>query len=447
VLRHHNPQLEGLFLAEHMRAGVAAGGRLGDWGVLVRTRRQAETLVGVLRTAGLSARLGARSDWERQPAVRWLRSALQLAWNPQDSTEIQTLLTDPQLGLLIRKQWPARAWQTLVASEPTGDLRLVVADWLDTLPVPGKSPTGTAGLDRRDRQWAAAWLRKLVQLPVLLDETTEPLAPAIWRGLQLEEVLRPASAQYDDKVALVRRWLAALDQGWQHWQQGLGDPPLRPSLALPQLLAIAELGGLPALQDQLAATDRGNAEEDAVSVLTLHASKGLEFRHVVISGCNEGLLPLRSSRAAPTTTQEDPAAEERRLFYVGLTRARDTVQLSWHGQPALPQAQPEPSALLYTIPAHLWTEALPTPMVPVPSAPQTVQAPESASGSVAVDLVAADPSAPATGAFAVGERVRHARYGQGEVTAVTADDVTAQFGKLGAKTFALLLCPLTKVAQ
>jgi hypothetical protein len=62
-------------------------------------------------------------------------------------------------------------------------------------------------------------------------------------------------------------------------------------------------------------------------------------------------------------------------------------------------------------------------------------------------LVAADPSAPATGAFAVGERVRHARYGQGEVTAVTADDVTAQFGKLGAKTFALLLCPLTKVAQ
>ena len=462
VLRHHNTQLEGLFLAEHMRAGVAAGGRLGDWGVLVRTRRQAETLVGVLRTAGVAARLGARSDWERQPAVRWVRSALQLAWNPQDASEVQTLLTDPQLGLLARKQWPARSWQALLDSQPTGDLRLIVADWLDTPPtaaknarntgakaataIAAKAARDTAGMDRRDRQWAAAWLRRLAHLPALLDETAEPLDDLVWRGMQLDEVLRPTSAQYDDRVALVRRWLAALGHGWQHWQHGLGDQRLIPSLALPQLLALAELGGLPALQDQQAAIDRGSSEDDAVAVLTLHASKGLEFRHVVISGCNEGLLPLRSSRTAGTATQEDPAAEERRLFYVGLTRARDTVQLSWHGQPALPQAQPEPSALLYAIPAHLWTEALPAPLVPVAAVPQAVQTPDTPDPAFDSALAMADQPVSAAGAFAVGEGVRHARYGQGEVTAITADEVTARFGKLGTKTFALLLCPLTKLS-
>ncbi len=68
---------------------------------------------------------------------------------------------------------------------------------------------------------------------------------------------------------------------------------------------------------------------DRVSLLTLHASKGLEFALVFLVGCEDGLLPMRfgpASRAVPA--QAEAEAEERRLFFVGITRARDRLVLS-----------------------------------------------------------------------------------------------------------------------
>ncbi|MCS7082563.1 MAG: UvrD-helicase domain-containing protein [Bacteroidota bacterium] len=64
---------------------------------------------------------------------------------------------------------------------------------------------------------------------------------------------------------------------------------------------------------------------DRVSLLTLHAAKGLEFRTVFLIGCEEGLLPLRFGSDEPASAE----AEERRLFFVGLTRARDQVLISY----------------------------------------------------------------------------------------------------------------------
>lgn len=63
---------------------------------------------------------------------------------------------------------------------------------------------------------------------------------------------------------------------------------------------------------------------DAVQLMTLHAAKGLEFPVVIIAGLNEGLLPLLRA----TTTERDNA-EERRLFYVGITRARERLLLTY----------------------------------------------------------------------------------------------------------------------
>lgn len=70
--------------------------------------------------------------------------------------------------------------------------------------------------------------------------------------------------------------------------------------------------------------DLWDPRAEKVSLLTLHASKGLEFPVVFITGCENGLLPLRWS-----TTREGDVAEERRLFFVGMTRAREKLVLSW----------------------------------------------------------------------------------------------------------------------
>ena len=68
----------------------------------------------------------------------------------------------------------------------------------------------------------------------------------------------------------------------------------------------------------------GNSEKSNVYVMTLHASKGLEFDSVWILNANEGLIPYRKA------VEKGMDEEERRLFYVGMTRAKDRLIISCH---------------------------------------------------------------------------------------------------------------------
>ncbi|BAL93291.1 putative UvrD/REP helicase [Actinoplanes missouriensis 431] len=86
---------------------------------------------------------------------------------------------------------------------------------------------------------------------------------------------------------------------------------------LPQFLQQLETG---------AEVDALDPRAEAVNLLTLHAAKGLEFPVVFLVGCEDGLLPLRWPGSTPT---DDEIAEERRLFFVGLTRAQDRLYVSY----------------------------------------------------------------------------------------------------------------------
>jgi DNA helicase II / ATP-dependent DNA helicase PcrA len=109
--------------------------------------------------------------------------------------------------------------------------------------------------------------------------------------------------------------------------------------------------------------DVWDARADAVALLTLHAAKGLEFAFVFIVGLEDGVLPLRWSKAEDAA--DDELAEERRLFYVGMTRAKDRLVLSraakrlWRGR----VREQKPSPFLADIEAelvkHQRTELLP----------------------------------------------------------------------------------------
>jgi superfamily I DNA/RNA helicase len=88
--------------------------------------------------------------------------------------------------------------------------------------------------------------------------------------------------------------------------------------------------------------DTWDPRADRISLLTLHAAKGLEFPVVFLAGCEDGLLPLRfGPRPSPEET-----AEERRLFFVGMTRARSHLFLTharrraWRG--SVREAEPSP---------------------------------------------------------------------------------------------------------
>ena len=70
-------------------------------------------------------------------------------------------------------------------------------------------------------------------------------------------------------------------------------------------------------------------EADQVTLSTLHASKGLEWPHVILAGVNEGLLPFKPDDDGDGAALALRIQEERRLMYVGITRAQQTLVVSW----------------------------------------------------------------------------------------------------------------------
>ena len=191
---------------------------------------------------------------------------------------------------------------------------------------------------------------------------------------------------------------------------------------------------------------------DAVRLSTLHAAKGLEWRYVFLSGINQGLLPL--GRGFHLDVAHD--AEERRLLFVGITRAKDCVEISYHARPHEPRAVGEPSDFLSALPAEFvdWSQGIETalPQVVKPRAEVPNESPAESPTAIAAPPAgppADEPSAASSRAAAAGwqagQAVRHPRYGAGVVVAVLKDTLDCNFGKLGIRSFPVALCPLQRL--
>ncbi|MCJ7792257.1 MAG: DNA helicase PcrA [Dehalococcoidia bacterium] len=180
-----------------------------------------------------------------------------------------------------------------------------------------------------------------------------------------------------------------------------------------------------------------NEKADAVTLITLHQAKGLEFSAVFIVGLEEGILPHRKSFDDPEQMEE-----ERRLCYVGITRAKKRLYLLRSYRRSLfgsSTANP-PSRLLQDISPHLisprglWEES-PTPVVS-PDFNRDSQP-------------SLRPSS--TPALRVGDHVRHSKFGPGIVMNCnpTKDDqeLTVAFEEAGVKKLLASLAPLEKIEK
>ena len=194
---------------------------------------------------------------------------------------------------------------------------------------------------------------------------------------------------------------------------------------LAELRSIAEIhaaarGTLRSLVESLAIDSPESAADDGVHLMSLHAAKGLEYRVVFLCGLEEGVLPHeRASR------RRDSIEEERRLCYVGMTRAMQRLYLSY-AQMRLQSGQRSaggPSRFIKEI-------GLQNMVVRVSSASQRK---------------------PRLSGVAVGERVRHIRWGSGTVELVqgTGHDtlITVAFDLVGRKRLQLCHAPLSHLAE
>ncbi len=181
-----------------------------------------------------------------------------------------------------------------------------------------------------------------------------------------------------------------------------------------------------------------------VSLMTLHAAKGLEFSTVFLTGMEEGLFPHSQTLGEP-----DDMEEERRLCYVGITRARERLYLThtWTRLMFGSVKDSIPSRFLKEIPAELIEEV---------GGGSIVGSGRSSFSSLYTKRLAS-PTAPApaasTGAEALGleagDAVVHERFGAGVVTYVEGEGEEARaevrFPERGTKRFLLALTPLRKV--
>jgi len=178
-----------------------------------------------------------------------------------------------------------------------------------------------------------------------------------------------------------------------------GDSPIQRFLAQTALTAGSEV-------------ERG---ENGVTLMTLHAAKGLEFPVVAIAGLEEGLFPL--SRADTPEALE----EERRLCYVGVTRAKDKVYLSYASarRRGGELRAAFPSRFLDDVPPALVEQRVTRPSWGLAREPR--RRPVPSGGSLA--LVGAEETDPAEVSddaplYRSGERVRHRRFGSGTIRRV-----------------------------
>ena len=188
------------------------------------------------------------------------------------------------------------------------------------------------------------------------------------------------------------------------------------------------------LQEQALYSDQDSmtSEGGSVTLMTLHNAKGLEFSHVFVVGMEEGTFPHARS------LDEHNLEEERRLAYVGITRAKQTLTLT-HARLRSSWGEREyrmPSRFLSEIPDEYKSGTVPSTL-----------AGATGRGGWGVALSGRrDSQSSASGGtqYRAGERVRHAKFGVGEVVEAGAGRIVIRFGT-EERTFVPEIAPLSKV--
>ncbi len=402
VLRElFDEQSEADFVATTILSLQRRGYRWGDIAVMYRANAQSRVLEETFVHRNIPYRLVGATRFYARREIKDILAYLRLAQNPRDDVSFLRVLNTPPRGLGARtvEKITARA-QEAALSRYEGTRAL-----LHTGILRGRQQRALEHF----LEMIEGWHRDRERMPVVA------LLDRILAETGYESYLRDGTREGD------ARWENILTL-----RSVLADSP---EVKLPDFLTeVALVADVDALDD----------EQDAVTLLTLHSAKGLEYRAVFLVGVEEGLLPHRRS----LEESPDALAEERRLFYVGMTRAKERLYLtyvfrrSWYGgdQPG------EPSRFLADIPDDLLRrQERPATKLPIPS---RLPAPWKQGAA-----------APKERRFHEGERVRHRRFGMGRVLESRLEDgyeiVTVIFNDngIGVKHFLAEKAPLEPVSE
>jgi len=376
---------------------------LKDCAVMYRVNAQSRALEETFLRYGVPYRLVGGTHFYQRREVKDIIAYLRLIHNPQDNVSLVRIINVPVRGIGQRTLSQLQSWAKAHDSSLFEASKQVANEKI----LPQRIAQALAGFDAVMTEFIAQ--SRELSLSGLLDKILE-------------------HTRY-------REYLLSKEDGEDRWENVMElknvaseYDELDPEEALAAFLEKVSL---------VSDIDELDEKADAVTLITLHQAKGLEFPAVFIVGLEEGILPHRKSFDDPGEMEE-----ERRLCYVGITRAKERLYLLRSYRRSLfggSTANP-PSRFLHDIAPHLisprglWEES-PTP----------VAGPDFNRDSQP------SPRPLGTLALKVGDHVRHSKFGPGIVMNClpTRDDqeLTVAFEGAGVKKLLASLAPLEKIEE
>jgi len=384
--------------AELARRAAEADVPYEGMAILYRTNAQSRPLEEAFRFRGIPYRLvGAVSFYERRE-VKDVLAYLRLIANPADDEAFVRVVNVPRRGIgdaslsqLLRTaaQWGKPLLETARAADRVADLRPNVREAFQAL---------AQLIDDLRARYGDADPATVLERTIATVGYGQYLADEGPEGIErLENV--------QELIAGAAEWAeTAADEGEEAGDEvGEGGTGKGASL-IERYLTQAAL---------VTSADQGTGDPTGVTLMTVHMAKGLEWPVVTLAGLEDGLFPLARAAGEPGGLEE-----ERRLCYVGLTRAREKLYLSWartryrNGRLEMSES----SRFLEALPPAVVEERSTTPLWDraVRSSGGMRRA---ARAPVEVDWIEDAPQDARR--YVAGERVRHRRFGSGVVRAVS----------------------------
>ena len=292
----------------------AAGGvKFGDCAVLYRANHQARVFEQKLRAAQIPYKVSGGQSYFDRAEIKDLCAWLRLLVNPNDDPAFLRAVTTPKRGIghqtlatlgEFASKWKTSLFEALFSPSLGSVLKGKAIDALhefgrevNELEQRARHTTGSEDA----KALLLGWLKAIGYEQQLSDaEDSEKLAAARWGNV----------LDFVDWIA--RRCGGEITQDGGSSFESEKSSVLQVAQTISVIISLAERGD----------------EQDVVTLSTLHAAKGLEWPHVVLAGVNEGLLPFQSGSEVAEPMTPERLQEERRLMYVGITRAQRTLAVS-----------------------------------------------------------------------------------------------------------------------
>ncbi|HIS92707.1 MAG TPA: DNA helicase PcrA [Candidatus Alectryocaccomicrobium excrementavium] len=427
VYRALDERDEAAWVVRSIEGRMKRGARAGDFAVFYRTNAQSRVLEEAMVRRGVPYRVYGGMKFYDRKEVKDVLAYMRAVANPDDDQSVRRIINEPRRGIgdatiETLAQFAQREGMSLLSAVISADESVLPARALGAV-----------------RKFGA----------LMLDLTQAGIS--LSAGEFLQEVL--------DKTGYIAAIRASKDPDAQTREENV----MELAGAVAEYESQSPEGGLLGFLENVAlVTDLDSMGErpEAVTLMTIHASKGLEFPHVVVTGMEETVFPL--GRA---TFEDSLMEEERRLCYVAFTRAMQSLALTFAVSRMLynQRRNNPPSRFLSEIPERLIEDdrARREPVrVPPPRAGYAPVSPAARgnAGARRAPLVPGDipgvtkgfggvvrAGAGAQALFSPGDRVTHKVFGAGTVLESNGDKIRIAFDTRGERTFPASIAPIRKI--